>query len=254
MRKRFRTRVHEQRGVSIIELLVGVAVGIIVVTGAVKLMSDTLSSNRRLTLETRVNQDLRAAADLIARDIRRAGYWNNAVSGVFNATGAAATPNPHRDIQVGTGDIRYNFARQSGAQPNDVDAAEWAGFQLKNDGTLELLLSRNGGTEDWRPMNDPGVVRFTTLTITPLATPRVVELYTYCTCLAKLTCTAADFQDLSSSGGAKGSYFDNRPTLTIRQFTVLLAAEAANDPSIRREIAESVRVRNDRLDGSCPTV
>jgi len=37
-----------QRGMSIIELMVGVAVGLIVVAGAVKLMGDTLGSNRRV--------------------------------------------------------------------------------------------------------------------------------------------------------------------------------------------------------------
>lgn len=235
-----------QRGVSLIELLVGVAVGLTVLTGAVKLMSDTLDSNRRLVLETRVNQNLRAAADLIVRDLRRAGYWSNAVNGVFSSTGATApTPNPHRSIDLESNVIRYTFDRDSN---NSVEAAEWAGYRLNN-GALEFLVSRDAAsdTDSWQPITDAKVLTITTLTITPLATPRVIELYTYCSCLTKLTCTAADFQ------GA-GTWAADRPRLTIRQFDIVLAGQAANDPSIQREIRESVRVRNDRLDGNCPLV
>ena len=58
--------------------MVGVAVGLFVAGGAAKLFVDNLSNNRRMLVETRINQDLRAATDLIARDLRRAGYWRNA--------------------------------------------------------------------------------------------------------------------------------------------------------------------------------
>jgi type IV pilus assembly protein PilW len=235
-----------QRGMSVIELLVGVAVGLIVLAGAVKLMSDTLGSNRRLLLETRVNQDLRAAADLIVRDLRRAGYWNNAVSGMFSTTGSTApAPNPHRQIDLASNVIKYSLALDS---DDTVGATEWAGYRL-NEGVLEFLGSRDdaGDTEQWQPLTDPKVVRVTTLTISPLATPRVVELYTYCACLTRLTCTAADFQ-------TSGPYESTRPRMTIRQFDIVVAGEAVHDPAVRREIRQSVRVRNDRLDGNCPTV
>jgi Tfp pilus assembly protein PilW len=66
---------------SIVELLVGVAVGLLIIGGATKLFVDYLVSTRRSLVETRVNQDLRAAADLIARDappigkVRQAASW-----------------------------------------------------------------------------------------------------------------------------------------------------------------------------------
>ncbi len=235
-----------QRGVSIIELLVGVAVGLIVVTGAVKLMSDTLGSNRRLLLETRVNQDLRAAADLIVRDIRRAGYWNNAASGVFSTVGTTTpVPNPYRDITLASNVIKYTFARDNN---NTVESTEWAGYRVSN-GVLEMLVSRDASTDTdtWQPITDPKVVTITTLTISPLATARTVELFTYCSCLTKLTCAAADFQ-------TGGTYAGTRPRLTIRQFDVVLAGQATNDASVQREIRETVRVRNDQLEGNCPAV
>lgn len=235
-----------QRGMSIIELMVGVAVGLVVVTGAVKLMSDTLSSNRRLLLETRVHQDLRAATDLIARDIRRAGYWQNAASGIFTTTGASVTANPYAAVSVADNVIGYQYARDA---DNTVQDAERAGFRLQG-GALQF---RNGASE-WQPMTEPGVVTITAFTVTPVDPPRVVELYSYCSCLTKLTCTASEFQ----SGG---TYFEptdpsipRRPTMTIREYQIVVKGQAANDATVQREIREAVRVRNDQLDGSCPAV
>lgn len=238
-----------QRGMSIIELLIGVVVGLIVVAGAVKLMVDTLGGNRRLLLETRVNQDLRAAADLIARDIRRAGYWANATSGVFTTFDSSAVPNPYRNITLASNVIKYTFARDA----NDtVESNEWAGYRLNN-GALEMLVSRDQATDTdtWAAITDPKVVTVTNLTIAPLATPRVIELYTYCACLTKLTCTAAQFQVV---GGTPGTYYDTRPRLTVRQFDVVLRGQSVGDPTVVREIRESVRTRNDQLEGSCPAV
>ena len=67
-----------QRGLSIVELMVGIAVGLFVVAAASTLVATQLSDNRRLMLETQVHQDLRAAADIITREVRRSGYWNAA--------------------------------------------------------------------------------------------------------------------------------------------------------------------------------
>ena len=254
---------RRQRGMSIIEMLVGVVVGLLVVAGASKLMIDSFGENRRLLLETRVNQDLRAAADLIARDIRRAGYWTNATSGVFSADGGESTRNEYIEVAVSSAapaagsvvthsdSVDYQFARDTN---NAVDFPERAGFRLTDDGVLEFRNDPDEDTERWLPMTDPKVVLVTNLTITPLATPRQVELYTYCACLVKLTCTAADFQ-------AGGTYYEptnpsipRRPTLTIREYSIVVAGRSTADATVQREVRETVRVRNDAMSGRCPSV
>ncbi len=87
-----RTQRRRSRGLSLIEMLVGIVVGLFLVTGALRFFADYLDDNRRLLLETRINQDLRTVADLIVRDLRRAGYWSAPNSGVT----APAAPNPYR--------------------------------------------------------------------------------------------------------------------------------------------------------------
>ena len=101
-----------QRGLSIVELLVGIAVGLFVVGGAIKLMVDNLTNNRRMLVETRVNQDLRAAADLIVRDLRRAGYWQDAQAGISTDPTIAAVVNPHRVVDSSVAnELTYSYAK-----------------------------------------------------------------------------------------------------------------------------------------------
>ena len=77
--------------------MVGVAIGLFVVAAASMLVVTQLSDNRRLTLETQVQQDLRATADIITRELRRAGHWGKARTGSGMRTTRrpfASTPMP----------------------------------------------------------------------------------------------------------------------------------------------------------------
>ena len=55
--------------------MIGLALGLFVVGGGLLMLAGFTDENRRLLLETRLNQDLRAASDVVTRDLRRAGYW-----------------------------------------------------------------------------------------------------------------------------------------------------------------------------------
>lgn len=249
MNPRRTARRTAQSGLSIIEFMVGIAVGLFIVGGAVKLMVDTLASNRRVLIETRLNADLRAAADIVARDLRRAGYWQNAMSGVWSTLTVATTPNPYMSsttsnevAQVGAGIVEYSYAKDT----NDtLDDNERAGFKLEGG-----MLKYKAGNGNWQPLTDPSTVTITRFEVStaPSTELRTVELFSYCTCMTKLTCDAADF-------GTGGTYNATRPRLELRQVGVVLAGEApAPNQAVKREIHEIVRVRNDRIAGFCPNV
>jgi prepilin peptidase dependent protein B len=238
-------RPHHQRGLSIIEFLVGLAVGLFVVGGAAKVFVDYVGSNRDLLLDTRVNQDLRAAADLVARDLRRAGYWADASNGMV-APGAASAPlNPFRTITVSNqdlsvGEIVFTYDRAA-------SAAETAGFRVRG-GALQLQL----GAGNWQAVNDTGAL---IIDFAQLAAPvlRTVSLHSSCPCIGKLTCTPASFE-LDPITGTPGANYANRPRLTVRQYTLTLRGYAPAAPSMRREVRETIRVRNDDAEGACPNV
>jgi type IV pilus assembly protein PilW len=225
-------KLRRQRGLSLVELLVGAALGLFLVGGAISLFVGNLGNSRRLLVEARVNQDLRTAADLIARDLRRAGYWANAIKSVA----PAPLPNPHVAV-IGTygvadSEINYSFARNLN---NAVEANEQFGFRLK-DGAIEMQTSANA---PWQAVTDRDVIDVTTLQIEAFETPLALGDSCAKVCPppagATYTCTSP-------------------PTLTLRRYDILLQANAAGpgNAAITRQLRESVRVRNDQFAGACP--
>ena len=202
------------RGLSLVELLVGIAVGMFVVASAAMLVSTQLNDNRKLLLETQVQQDLRAAADIITRELRRAGHWNDAADFVA-AGGAAAAPNPFSNLAVTSGppaEITFSYWRQTN---------EMGPFGFKQDGNVLKTLLGAGG---WQELTDGNTLRITALRITPRNGPAT-----------RLPCPKV------CADGTENCW----PTLTVREFDVDIDGEAVSDPSVKRSLNTVVRLRND---------
>lgn len=209
-----RVSARGQRGASLVELMVGVAVGLVVVAAAVTLATVQVSEHRRLQLEAQVQQDLRAAADLVTRELRRAGHWPEATLAI--ATGdASAVPNPHAAITpTATAATQVDFAY---ARP---DAASGPfGFRL--DGRV---LRMRLGAAGWQELTDANVLRVTAFSVTPRPAAPI-----------RLPCPRPC---------ADGTT-DCWPTLTVRELAIDIAGESAVDPTVRRTLRTVVRPRND---------
>lgn len=241
LRKRV-ARPAGQRGLSLIELMVGSAIGLFLVAGAVTVFVTNLGNSRQMLVEARVNQDLRAVADLISRDLRRAGYWDNAISGVI-AAGAAGTTvaNPYVAISPTGTQVEYLFSRDSDNTPDDN---EYFGFRRAVDGgtglgVIQMKISGGAGGDNWQTLTDPSVVNIpaTGLQITQTAT--VVPVGGACAKVcppplgAAWTCPTP-------------------PTLTLRQYDISLTGVAVADARVRRTLQTRARVRNDQAAGVCP--
>lgn len=214
------------RGLSIVELMVGVAVGMLVVGGALSLFARNVSGSRQLLLEARLNQDLRAAMDLVTRDLRRAGYWGNAIQGTLAAGASASAPqNPYAAVDTSTtNQVTYEFSQ---ATENDaVDDTERFGFRL-NGGALEMQSS-NG---NWTSITDPSTITIDSFAITPTVTTLPLGY------LCPKTC---------------GAGTPNCPTVSVRSIALLVQGTSVKDSSIVRTLRSTVRLRNDSLAGSCP--
>lgn len=246
---------QRQTGLSLVEMLVGIAVGLFIVVGAAKLFADYVVSNKRQMLETRVNQDLRAAADIVARDLRRAGYWNNATAGVWGTGVTSVVPNPHAAasgaVSSTATSVSYTYARAAAAQVNAVDDSEFAGFRRAVVGTVGVLQMQDGQTSGWQAITDPGTVDVTTFSVLPTIPALVNNLSEYCGCLTQLTCTnsnAAGAIDIANATFNPAGV----PTLTIPSFAIVLTGQSVADSAIVRTVNMNVRVRNASLTGSCP--
>ncbi len=210
-----------QRGLSLVELLVGIAVGMFVVASAAMLVSTQLNDNRRLLLETQVQQDLRAAADIITRELRRSGHWPGAAGFAWTSGGAAAV-NPHSDVILHAApfdEVKFSYWRQ---------ANEIGPYGFKQDGNVLKTLLAAGG---WHELTDGNTLRITAFSITPRDGPQ-----------ARLPC-----QKLCPDG--TDSCW---PTLTVRELDLDIEGEAASDPSVKRSLRTVVRLRNDLVQFKIP--
>ena len=229
-------RAHTQRGLSIIEFMVGIAIGMFVVGGAVKVFIDLFTNNRRQLVEVRLNQDLRAAADIIVRDLRRSGYWENA------GTGLSPTPQPNPFANTAETTIAANAVNYAYDRDRDgalTAASERAGFQLSGN-VIEMRVG-NG----WQPLTDPNTVQVTNFTIENNASAeQVVSRAQYCQCVSSSGPTRCD--------PAVVAALPNRPLMVIRWVDILIEGRATTDNTMTRQVRESVRLRNDEVRGDCP--
>jgi type IV pilus assembly protein PilW len=222
------TSYRRQMGLSIVELMVGIAVGLLVVAGAVVVTTSQLGDNRRLLLETQLQQDLRATADIISRELRRAGANvapNAAESAVWFPGSPGSQPNPFAFVAPDASEFSYR--RSAGATGP-------YGFQLEGT-VIKSQLAAAG----WQDLTDSATMRVTGFTVTPEPEP------------AQLLPCPRLCADLST---------DCWPTVAVRKYRVEITASATNDPAIQRSITSVVRLRNDEVnfrsaggDEFCPT-
>ena len=207
-----------QRGLSLIELLIGVAIALFIAATGSTLLVGHLRENRALLLETRLTQDLRTAVDVITRDLRRAGYWGNAGTGA-NPYAALAPATAASDAVS----LRYSM---DPTENNIVDSNEQFGFRLRG-GAIELQL----GAGNWQALTDAG-----TLTVTAFSVgPEVQDL------------SLASFCATPCAAGSTTC----PPHQQVRNLAVAITAVLVSDNRVVRSVRSNARVRNDAVVGAC---
>lgn len=209
-------RRHGQRGLSLVEMMVGIAVGLFVVAGAATLASTQLVENRRLLLETQVQQDLRAASDIITRELRRAGYDTFPESKVWSPAAGSSAPSSNSKAGLITGQggdvVTYRYDRPS------ASVLDTFGYQWTN-----ATIRHRIGTA-----------------VQDLTDPRAL----------KITDFHVDLEDVGSQQLAcpklcvDGSQ-DCWPTLALTDAVITITGEAVSDASVTRTVKSRVRLRND---------
>ena len=214
---------------SIVELLVGLAIGLFIVATGLTLLTGNLRENRSLLLEARLMQDLRSAADMVARDLRRAGYWSDAEAGVWQRGASSVAANPYTAVSpsaAASDAVSFRFSRDA-TENNSLDSNEQFGFRLRA-GVLEMLL----GSGNWQAMTDANTMLVTAFSVTPEV--QSLSLDSFC---------AADCATGSTTCP---------PRQQVRSLAVVLTGKAVADAAVLRSVRSAVRLRNDLVIGACP--
>lgn len=221
---------QKQRGVTLVEMMVGIAVGLVIIGGALSLMATNVRGTRQIVADTRLEQDLRNIADLVTRDLRRAGYWGQSVEGTktLNSGTTRTATNPYIDVAAttgGSGGFSYAFSRDS-VENNTKGSNEDFGFSL-TDGELRMQTA----TSTSAPLNDVHYTMITGFSVTDIS-PEVIWLGYRC-------------ETVKNPGGI------NVPYLYVRRYNVTITGQSVLDTSVTRTLKTSVRVRNDKVTGDC---
>lgn len=208
------------------ELLVGLALGLSVVLAALAWVGQSLGTIVRQHRAWQLHQDLRAIAQPLQMELRRAGahgrpsqlVWQPSVStgtGTGTGTGAAAASNPFTTLAVTDAGTTLRLSRAidpNGVQP---DAGTEVAFRWI-DGRMDQTV---GGR--FQPMTDPA--------------------------LMQLQQFRADVQSTAHLG--------DRPcadTVLSRTVQWQVQAQPTQDATLTAWAAWSVHVRNDQIAGGCP--
>ncbi len=240
---------QRQRGLSVVELMVGIAIGLIVVAAAAMMAATQLSENRRLLLEAQVQQDLRAAADAIGRQARRSGSRANPENYVWTSTnGTVALPGNVDDVTPTTSSasamtFRYNRAGATGGL---------LGYQLSGTTIQTRMPAITGVAVVYQDLTDAKSMKVDSFQIQPQhveepkpSAPDPIDPEQYLPC-PKL-CSGATTPLNGTSCW---------PTARVREFKVNIDASAVHDAAVKRSLEIIVRPRNDELvmgASLCPT-
>lgn len=239
-----------RRGFSLVELMIALAAGLIVSTAAVAFLMSSFRSNSEYVQSTKLTQELRSSMDLITRDLRRAGYDENAMGLLATSTGsqfsrmrfcdasdncaAAATP-PNTCVI-------YAYDSAAGATVGgapDLNAGEVRGIRLKQRtvngkpiGVIEYAVS-TGTTKPVCSGLGPDYGAFpvtcnTTTTWCPLSDP------------AQLDITALTFADVGAATGG----------VQLRDIDVVLQGRIAGTTDFTRGVQSNIRIRSECYDST----
>ncbi len=149
------------RGESLIALLVGLALGLGVLTGCIHLWMVTLKAQRSALQETHLHQDLHAALDWMAQELRHAQYLNPAWQKRTATDCNDAFCGLPEDFSVSDSQIEFSWDRND----NGVkDTTECSGFQLREG---QLRIKTNCTSGQWQVISHAQNVKVSVLQFTP---------------------------------------------------------------------------------------
>jgi len=218
------------QGLSIVELMVGITIGLFILAGASMVLTTQLGDNRRLLLEAQVQQDLRAASDLISREIRAAGYWGNAYQQVW----APNTVNPYSGTPLAstaenTSLVYFRSLDEEpvgGTENNVINDNEHGGFR-RNSATHAIDMQLGNG--NWQQLTDPAVLSVTQFSLVVNNVARLVPCGSDC----KQSPAGLPLQQCA------------------RDVVMTIVVQAVHDPAVRRSISNRIRLRNDVVMEAC---
>ncbi|SEL07709.1 prepilin peptidase dependent protein B [Roseateles sp. YR242] len=200
-------------GFTLIELMVGLAVGLWVVAGAMGWAGHTLGQMQRQLQEWQMHRELRALALQLQMELRRAGAHGRPTALVWRQD-TGATANAFSTLTLEDGGSTLRFSRATDDNATQPGTSGQTGFRWA-EGRMDQSL---GGR--FQPLTDPGLMEVTSFSAT-------VQTLAH-----------------AGTGGCAG-------TVHSRTVELSLQAQPPQQPQLQQRLALTVHLRNDVVAGGC---
>lgn len=202
-----------QRGVGLVELMISLVIGMIVIAGALSMVSSTFGANASQMKMSRLNNELRIAMSSITRDMRRSGHnsWT-----IAQLTAGVYTPSPQPTSVVtttsGSESVVMHYDENADGLYPTTEPTETYSFRYNNNTIEAKIGTATAGT--WNAIVDPSVIEITFFSIENLS-----QLLPKATTLGP---------------------FD----ITLPMYSITITGRLVRDPTVVRTLQETVRLRN----------
>jgi type IV pilus assembly protein PilW len=257
-----------QLGASLVELMVGLTVSLVIIGGALAFFGTQVFANYRTLGSSKLQQELNALMLVMVNDIRRAGYSaaanaENVAANAFSQVGSTAVE-VHDDMDSDTNQVDgsgvpnatgscvvYAYdANESGV----IDDANLFGFRRNGNvvemrqqgdasGTINSCSDDNGNPGDWEALTDPAIISITALTfdLRPSSCLNTSE-----------PDSVDDDGDGTVDEAEEADCYTTTPgtgdvTVEVRQLSITVDGQLANDPFAEASVMQTVRIRNDMV-------
>lgn len=260
---RMMTHRRASAGFSLVELMVGIAVGLVVLVGLSSVYINTVIGGRTTTASNQLSQELRALMDIMVNDLRRAGHSSAGVAGATNpflvptTVPVISNPAAKRDC------ILYSYdATFLGVTPGVPGLEDRFGFRLDDKGVVQAVQPGTlAGTDTpcanaaWEPLTDEvstEVMEMEFDTVGSECIAFVANSY-----VATNPATFVHWKTEAGTGPACDKDADNAPDpypdathhfVETQQINIRLLGRSRTDPTLPTlELRETVLVRANRV-------
>lgn len=226
-----RSQAPAQSGFSLIELMVGMAVGLIMMAAVVALSTSILRTNAETVTVAKLTQEGRAISDLASREVRRARFNGNSYLTVGAGCSAGG---PFGDVFIGASRV---FQKNCATTPPTITATATSG------NCIRFAYDANGnGTLD---SNEVKVISLFNNAVYFAQ----FDTYTAATCVSNATQAAAALRisspDVSVTGlQFRGNTANGALAANVNRIDLDFRLALATNPSITRRFDQTVELRN----------
>ena len=222
-------RLSQQKGMSLMEVLIAMSISLIVTASMIALMANSLGTTARIIKMTKLSDDLRITMQMMSRDVRRSSYNSNSMYCYANedcGTDGAATL--AGDITINADEDCFTFLTD---RDHDGDSTEneAGGFRLVPSGDVGVIEMWTGdaspdcaaaaGSSSWVQITNPDNINISAFSVDD-----------------DLSYTVVIFDDGIDTLSQR-----------IRKVRMNMEGRLVLDNSIVRQIEDVIAVRNDLL-------